>query len=95
MDQLENLRRNVSVLKKAGFSAIEKREIWICLDRRMVFGRKTLRERDLEWLEGKVNEALPEGEFRFHFYPPVDPNVCHEILEELGLSHLVPVPGAD
>jgi hypothetical protein len=86
MDQ--NLKRNIGILKAAGFFEMNKGQVLASHDRRMAFGRKTLREHDSKWLGRKLLEAVPRGKFRFHFYSPVDPEFCRTILDEMGLSHL-------
>ena len=81
---------NEEILSSAGFVLHHPREVWIHCDRRKAFSHRALREHDPGWLNRKLAQNVPEQEFRFYRLPS-DPPVCHEILGELGLEHLVVV----
>jgi hypothetical protein len=51
---------------------------------------EALRKSD-NWLESRLLEDIPEGEFRFHTNRAVFAEDCDRVLEELRLSHLIAV----
>ena len=88
------MRYNEGILRSLGFVLHDARQVWIHRDRRKAFSHRALREHDPGWLNRKLAQNVPEQEFRFYRHAS-DPPVCHEILGELGLGHLVAVERLD
>ena len=85
------LMDNKESLKSHGFFENQTRLMWINRSRRIAFTEDVIDDHDCRWLESKLLEDIPEGEFRLHSNRPLAPKVCMEILDELGLSNLLPV----
>jgi hypothetical protein len=79
-------------LKAAGFVRDPRRDLWFNRDRRQAFSHEVLRDHDSDpkWLELKLLEEIPGGEFRF-YRSTSNLKTCVEILDLLGLSFLTPV----
>lgn len=78
------------IMKAAGYAFNPKREDWFHRDQRKSFSYEALRDHDSRWLALKLDEHVPEGEFRF-YRTTSNLALCMEILEELKLSHLTPI----
>jgi hypothetical protein len=82
---------NEQIAKTHGFFQDPKRMTWINPDRRMCFSYSVIRDHNDAWLEGRLLEDVPESEFRFHSNRELPLESCMAILEEMKLSHLIPV----
>jgi hypothetical protein len=78
------------ILKAAGFVHDPRRDLWFHRDHRKSFSHEVLRDHDSRWLELKLLEDVPETEFRF-YRTTSDLKTCSEILDQMGLSNLMPV----
>jgi len=81
---------NEEILKAAGFDRNPTRESWFHREQRKAFSHEALRDHNSSWLEQALLEHVPEGEFRFYRTTP-DLETCLEILDEIGLSNLIPI----
>lgn len=82
---------NETLLRSRGFVMIRRRMLWVSQDMRMAFSHETVQDRDTLWLERALSERVSPTDFVFHFNQvPEDPQVCREILAEIGLPKLLP-----
>ncbi len=81
---------NESILKNADFAYMQKRMLWISVERRRAFSDESIQDHDGRWLASKLSEDVPEGEFRFYSNSVWAPEVKMEVLEELGLTGVIP-----
>ena len=80
----------MEILKVAGYVRDPVRELWFSRHRRRTFSYEALSDHDSRWLERKLLEDVPEGEFRF-YRNTSNLKACIEILDQLGLGDLKPV----
>jgi hypothetical protein len=90
---MDNLENSKLLLKASGFVELRGRGLWFHRDRRLAFSEKVLQDHDLHWVESRLLEEVPKGEFHIHSNQAVPPDECHRVVDKLGLglSHLIPV----
>jgi hypothetical protein len=84
---------NETILKKAGFVELPKRDIWISKIQRKAFSHAALRDHDPQWLQERLREQVEQGQFVFYFNRVAE-NFAKEsvrILSEVGADNLQPV----
>ncbi len=81
---------NDNIFKAAGFVHDPNRDLWFNRADREAFSQEVISDHDSTWLKLKLQEHVPEDEFRFYRNTP-DPETCVEILDQLGLGVLTPV----
>jgi hypothetical protein len=82
---------NLEKLLNAGFSELPARDLWYNRELRMAFSRQALRDMDSRWIERYLGEKVAPNDFIFFYVrPPEDLQNCKKILEEIGLSSLLP-----
>jgi hypothetical protein len=70
----------------------EVREGWFNRSDRKRFSHDVLRDHDANWLEARLHEQVPPGQFWFYFnFPPETLDDCNKILVTMNLTELVPV----
>jgi hypothetical protein len=80
----------MEILTVAGYVRDPVRELWFSRHRRRAFSYEALSDHDSRWLERKLLDDVPEGEFRF-YRNTSNLKACIEILNQLGLGDLKPV----
>jgi hypothetical protein len=82
------------ILKTVGFKKSNTRDAWFNRSSRKYFSHSVLRDphHNAIWLESRLKEQVPEGEFWFYFnFAPATFESCKKILAEIDLAELTPV----
>jgi hypothetical protein len=80
------------ILSKTGFVENHIRQLWFSHSARKIFSHDVIRDHDTGWLESKLQEQVPDGQFWFYFNTaPSTLEECERILGEMRLSGLTAV----